>query len=110
MSGRHVARLSPISPDTCRLFQAVLHGEHVVHGVRDRDLSSRLYPTQPRDDEVRRRRCTRTSRAVAKLRGHGLSAKVPRSYRYRTTPHGARLMSAAIRLRLHDFPNNLRAA
>jgi len=92
------------------LFQAVLHGEHLVRGVRNRDLSSLLCPTQPRDDEERRQRCTRTSRAVAKLRGHDLLAKVPRSYRCRITPRGARLVSAAIRVRLHDFLNNLRAA
>ena len=110
VSGRHVARLSPIGPDDCRLFQAVLHGEHLVRGLRNGDLTALLYPKTPRDDEELRRRCTRTSRAVAKLRGHGLLAKIPRSYRYRITPRGARLMSAAIRVRLHDFPKEPQAA
>ena len=98
VSGRHVARLSPIGPDDCRLFQAVLHGEHLVRGLRNGDLTALLYPKTPRDDEELGRRCARTSRAVAKLRGHGLLAKIPRSYRYRITPRGARLMSAAIRV------------
>ena len=44
VSGRHVARLSPIGPDDCRLFQAVLHGEHLVRGLRNGDLTALLYP------------------------------------------------------------------
>ena len=107
--GHRVARLQPIGPDDCQLFQAVLRGEHLIRGFRNRDLAAAL-PQGAKTDADRRRRSARLSRLLAKLRGHGLVAKVPRSHRYRITTIGERLMSAAIRVRTHDFPLELRAA
>jgi expansin (peptidoglycan-binding protein) len=42
---------------------------------------------------------------IAKLRGHGLIAKVQNSRLYRITQHGASAMWAAIRFRSINFPN-----
>ena len=41
-----------------------------------------------------------------KLRGHALVAKVPRARLYRVTRYGHRVMTAAIALHDHDFPDN----
>jgi DNA-binding IclR family transcriptional regulator len=57
-----------------------------------------------------RRRRERTSRLIAKLRGHGLVAKVPRSRRYHVTARGHRLLSAVLRFRQVDFPHALAVA
>jgi hypothetical protein len=65
--------------------------------------------THPAPTEIRRRR-ERTSRLIAKLRGHGLIAKVTRSQLYRVTPRGHRLMSALLTLRHVDFPQVFAAA
>ncbi len=54
-------------------------------------------------------RCSRVSRIIAKLRGHGLVAKVPGSRLYRVTERGHRVMGLAIRFRLLDFPQVLAA-
>jgi len=102
-------RFNPVSPDDARLFAATLDGSHLLNGFRNRDLAARLYPRSPRGGADIRRRRERTSRLIAKLRGHGLIAKVPRSRLYRVTPLGQRAMSAAIHFRHLSFPQSYAA-
>jgi predicted transcriptional regulator len=66
--------------------------------------------TKPKDAAGKLRRCQRTSRSIAKLRGHGLVAKIPRTRRYRVTRYGQRMMSAAIALHDREFPGAYAAA
>ncbi len=102
--GRRYARFNPLTPSDLRLFRAVLAGEHTITGFRNSDLAARLYPRPPTDAAEAQRRCARVSRLIAKLRGHGLVAKVPRARLYRVTPRGARVLTAAIALHDTRFP------
>jgi hypothetical protein len=102
--GKHVPRLQPIGPSDCGVFQAVLHGEHAINGFRNRDLVNQLYPKPPLSPEEKRRRSAHLSRTIARLRGHGLVAKVKGSHLYRITAKGTQLMSTAVRVRLREFP------
>lgn len=104
VDGQHVPRLQPIGPDDCNVFQAVLHGEHAISGFRNRDIAKVLYTTPPSSPEEKARRSARVSRTIARLRGHGLVAKVKGSHLYRITSKGAHLMTTAVRVRLRDFP------
>jgi len=108
--GRRHARLDPISPDDVALFRAALAGEHAIVGFRNADLTRRLHPRPAATDAEVRRRCQRTSRLVAKLRGHGLVAKVPRRRLYRVTPYGQRFMATAIAVHDREFPGAWAAA
>lgn len=110
VDGRHVPRLQPIGPEDCAVFQAVLHGEHAIRGFRNRDIASLIYTTPPSSSEDRRRRGARVSRTIARLRGHGLVAKVKGSHLYRITANGARLMTTAVRVRLREFPEQYHQA
>lgn len=59
----------------------------------------------PKDPAEIKRRTHRTSRLIAKLRGHGLIiAKVTNSRLYRVTQNGVKAMWAAVRYRRIDFP------
>lgn len=112
VEGRRVAKLAPLGPHDAELFRAVLRGEHLVHGLRNRDLCRALIPAGDTvvDADERRRRCARISRQIAKLRGHGLLAKVQGCNLYRVTPKGQRLMAAAVHVRDKDFPATIRPA
>jgi hypothetical protein len=103
VDGRHVARIEPVSKETAALFVAVMAGEHHIRGFRNKDIAARLFPA-PHEDIERRRVCARTSRMLAKIRGHGLIARMPHTHRYRITSRGALLMTAAVRIRQVDFP------
>jgi hypothetical protein len=103
--GRHFARFNPVSRGDSDLFAAVLSGAHLLTGLRNHDLQRQLWPAQAADEAEARRRCRRVCRLIAKLRGHGLLAKVPGRRRYRVTLLGRRLMAAAIHYRCRDFPD-----
>lgn len=104
VDGKRFAKFNPVRPQEARLFQAVLVGEHLINGFRNRDLAVRLYPDLLDRVEEKRRRCARVSRLIGKLRGHGLIAKVKDSRLYRVTKRGHRTMGAVLRFRGVDFP------
>jgi hypothetical protein len=108
--GRRHPRLNPIGTDDLALFRAALAGEHAIGGFRNTHLTRRIYAHPPKDDTEARRRCQRTSRLIAKLRGHGLVAKIPRTRRYRVTPYGHRVMTAALAVHDNEFPAAYAAA
>ena len=51
-----------------------------------------------------KKRSSKTSRILKKLRQHGLIKKVPRSRRYHVTSKGRRIMGTLIELRRKDYP------
>ena len=108
--GKHYAKFNPVSQEDCDLFAAVMAGEHAINGFRNHDLVARLYQTVADSVEEAKRRCARISRLIAKLRGHGLVAKVKDARLYRVTERGVRLMSAALAFRHADFPQAVHAA
>ena len=103
-NGRRHGRFQPLTAPDLDLFRAVLAGEHAIVGFRNRDLTRRLYPAPARSDAEARRRCQRVSRLIAKLRGHGLIAKVPHQRRYRPTRRGYQAMAASLAVHDHLFP------
>jgi hypothetical protein len=101
---RRHASFNPVTHADLALFKAALAGQHTIVGFRNIDLTTRLHPRPPQTDQEARRRSARTSRLIAKLRGHGLIAKVKDQRLYRVTPHGQRVMSAAIAVHDREFP------
>ncbi len=110
LRGVRVPRFNPVEADTVAVFSAVLSGCFAINGFRNRDLQHKLYSAPPRDDAEARRRTHRTSRLIAKLRGHGLIAKIKDSRLYRLTRRGVKAMWPAVRFRHLDFPAQYLAA
>jgi len=102
--GKRYARFQPVAQTDCALFSAALAGEHTLNGFRNKDLQAYLYPQPAASRIEHRQRSAHVTRLVAKLRGHGLIAKVSNSRLYRSTARGIRLMSAAIHCRNKTFP------
>jgi hypothetical protein len=102
--GKPVPRLQPIGPRDCKVFQAVLHGEHAINGFRNRDIAKLIYLKPTSSPDEKRRRSAQVSRVIARLHGHGLVAKVKGSHLYRITAKGMQIMTTAVRVRLRDFP------
>lgn len=102
--GKRYARFHPIAAEDSQLFAAALRGEHALNGFRNKDLQAHVYATAARNRLERRQRSARCSRLLAKLRGHGLIAKVKDQRLYRVTEPGQRLMAAALLCRNKEFP------
>jgi hypothetical protein len=107
---QRIAKLNPVSLHDARLFAAALLGTHFLNGFRNKDITHFIYPKSSTSPQENKRRRERISRLIAKLRGHGLAAKVPRSRLYRVTPLGQRVMAAALRFRQLDIPAALQPA
>jgi hypothetical protein len=100
--GRASRACNPATAPDAALFAAVLRGEHLLQGFRNRDVRLRLFG--PPAATVRRR-SAQVSRRVKRLHLRGLVATIPRSRRWRITQLGHTVLRAAIRLREEDFPS-----
>ena len=100
--GRSDRPLRPIAPEDNDLFAAVMRGEHLVDGFRNRDIREAIAPgVRPRS--ARGRAITgRITRDMGLLRAHGLIRKVPHPQRDRITPKGHHAMTTALQLRELD--------
>lgn len=99
--GRASRAFNPAAPTDLTLFAAVLRGEHLLHGFRNRDLRIQLFGPAAASD---RRRSGQVSRLVKRLHLRALVAKIPRSRRWRVTHLGHAIMGAALYLREDHFP------
>lgn len=104
-NGRRHSRFNPLADPDLALFQAVLAGEHMINGFRNRDLTARLYPDPPASEQQARQRRQRVCRLIAKLRGHGLIMKVKDARLYRVTAYGYQVLAAVLHVRYNRFPS-----
>ena len=110
VNGRRFARFHPVAAEDVALFTAVAAGDHLIRGFRNRDLVQRLHPGPAADRQERLRRCARVSRLIAKLRGHGLVAKVKDRRLYRVTSRGYRIIAAILSFQRVEFPRSYQMA
>ena len=109
-NGKRFARFNPLQDVDRNLFAAVVSGEFVINGFRNHDLCDKLYTEPPTSDKEGKQRCTRISRLIAKLRGHGLIAKVKDARLYRITKLGSQVLFAVLSFYKIDFPTAFQAA
>ncbi len=101
-NGRPYRPLRPISREDARLFRAIMRGEFLLQGFRNKDLRQRLFP-QAESDALRRRKASgRITRCLRLLRAHGLIRKVSTTRYYRVTEKGQHVMTTALKLRQTD--------
>ena len=99
--GRASRAFNPAALPDLTLFAAVLRGERLLQGFRNRELRRRLFGPSATHD---RRRSAQVSRLLKRLHLRGLLDKIPRSRRWRVTHLGHAVMSTAVLLREEHFP------
>ena len=97
--GRQFRALRPISPEDSNLFKALLHGEFLIQGVRNKDLRQLLYPLQENNPDQSRKNSGRITRYLTLLKSHKLIYRVPKTNYYRTTKRGYEIMTTATKFR-----------
>jgi hypothetical protein len=95
---RHRA-LRPFAEPDVFLLEALGRGEHLIQGLRNRDLQALLYPQTNCSRQEHRRRSAAISRKLRLLRAHGLIRKVPTTHRYHVTPLGREILPAIMAAR-----------
>jgi len=97
--GKRCRGLRPVCPEDAHFLAAVLDGRHAIDGFTNGSLQELLYPEQPPDPAVARRRSNAVGRKIRLLRQHGLINKVGARRLYRVTASGCRAISLAMALR-----------
>lgn len=97
--------LKPIHADDQALFRAVMQGEHIAYGFRNKHIAFQMYPLPTNDPKLRKKRSSAVTRRLQMLRVHGLIRKAPRATKYHITQKGFLVMGSAISLRDHFIPN-----
>jgi hypothetical protein len=99
--GRHHRALNPWAEPDAALLSVISRGEWVVGGFRNRDVRAALYP-KPASATEQRRQSGRVTRALARLRAHGILKKISGSYRYQLTSGGRQIVTALLAARQAD--------
>lgn len=96
--GRRYRALDPWSERDGKMLEVISRGEWIINGFRNRDLRAALYPGKMNPEE-QRRRSGQVTRALARLRAHGLIQKISGTLRYVVTPRGRRILTALLAAR-----------
>ena len=96
--GRRYRALNPWSAPDAALLEIISRGEWTLSGFRNRDVRAALHPGQADAPEIRRQ-SARVTRALARLRAHGIIKKVRGSYRYQLTTPGRQIVTALLAAR-----------
>jgi hypothetical protein len=94
--GRSYAGFNPAREEETRLFAAVLAGDQIAQGFRNKDVRTALYDENPRDPN-RHRHSAAVGRLLKRLHVRGLVMKVPRTRRWRVTDEGRRILSDTLK-------------
>lgn len=94
--GRSTAGFNPAREEDARLFAAVLAGDHVGKGFRNKDIRLALF-APVKNKRRQRRRSAAMGRLLKRLHVRGLVKKIPRTRLWRVTQKGRRLMGDTLR-------------
>jgi hypothetical protein len=96
--GRSYAGFNPAREEEAQLFAAILAGDHIVQGFRNKDIRMALHSDTPKGGKDRHRRAAAVGRLLKRLQVRGLVLKVPRTRRWRVTDRGRRTLSDTLRV------------
>lgn len=106
--GRNSIGFNPARRGDLQLSAAVLDGDHIAQGFRNKDIRRALKPPEKTGPARRARTDSRTSTAISRLlkRLHmrGLIAKVSHTQRWRVTESGRKILSPTLSLYRRDWP------
>jgi hypothetical protein len=99
--GRRYRALNPWSAEDAALLELINRGQWTISGFRNRDVRAALHPGRVQAAE-QRRQTGRVTRALARLRAHGIIKRVNGTYRYQVTTHGRPILTALLAARQAD--------
>ena len=102
VAGRSSAGFNPARRDDVRLFAAVLDGDHIARGFRNRDIRAALFGAAANS----RTHGAAVGRLLKRLHHRQLVAKIPRTRRWRVTEAGRHLLSRRSSTTAKPGPNS----
>lgn len=106
VAGRNSAGFNPARREDVRLFAAVLDGDHIARGFRNKDIRAALFGSHAQHSP---RHSAAVGRLVKRLHVRHLVAKIPHTRRWRITNNGRHLLSLAVKLYEQSWPELIAA-
>ena len=97
---RSSAGFNPARREDVRLFAAVLDGDHIARGFRNKDIRAALFGAAASS----RQQSAAVGRLLKRLHHRQLVAKIPRTRRWRITDAGRHLLSRAVQYYGQTWP------
>jgi hypothetical protein len=104
VAGRSYAGFNPARCEDVRLFSAVLEGDHIACGFRNKDIRVALFGAAASPTA---RKSAAVGRLLKRLHTRQLVAKIPHTRRWRVTKNGRHLLSHAVELYGQRWPELL---
>lgn len=98
--GRNYTGYNVWLPETFQLFEEISDGRYLIRGFTNQEIRRAITKGNPDTPKER----GRMSRALAKLRAHGLIRKIPHSRRYLVSDKGRRVLGALIETKRKIYP------
>jgi hypothetical protein len=100
VADRSSAGFNPARREDVRLFAAVLDGDHIARGFRNKDIRAALFDVATPS----RQHSAAVGRLLKRLHHRQLVAKIPRTRRWRVTDAGRHLLSRAVQYYSQTWP------
>jgi hypothetical protein len=100
---RSFAGFNPARLEDLRLFAAVLDGDHIAQGFRNKDIR-KVFDTPSEDPTVTNRQSAAIGRLLKRLHLRGYVAKIPHTRRWKATDLGRRILGDAIAVYRRYWP------
>jgi hypothetical protein len=104
---RTFSGFNPLSEETELLFLAVFNGGNHINGFTNASIRKAIFPDASDDDKKTRNKMTRI---LSKMKAFGLISKIPRSFRYKITAKGIRIITATLSIKNTTIPNAMKSA
>jgi hypothetical protein len=101
VADRASAGFNPARREDVRLFAAVLDGDHIARGFRNKDIRATLFGTAK---SAAHQQSAAVGRLLKRLHHRHLIAKIPRTRRWRVTGAGRVLLSRAVQYYAQTWP------
>lgn len=98
---RSYAGFNPARREDVQLFAAVLDGDHIARGFRNRDIRAALFGVS---QQPQPRQSAAIGRLLKRLHVRQLVVKVPRTRRWKVSARGRQLLPTALQLYRRSWP------
>jgi len=96
-NNRDYAGLNILSKEVTDIFAAILDGKNHINGFTNKSIRPAIFKDS--DDKKTRNKVTRI---LAKLRAHSIISKIPRTFSYRVSEKGIRIIYATLKMKKRE--------
>ena len=103
---RSYSAFNPLKDFNSKLFNVIMNAAYTIRGFTTRQITEALIALNAFTKEQlgdKRKLIAKVGRLIAQLRAHKMVTKLPKTFRYRVTKNGQRVLSRIVMFKKLDF-------